>query len=71
MLNNNYTTKSTHIDSHRYSYLYILSELSSLCLDCLKPLNFTILKVKLSKAYKLTLSEFSAISAYKLQRGAG
>lgn len=43
MLNNNYTTKSTHIDSHRYSYLYILSELSySLYLDCLEPLNFAL-----------------------------
>ena len=62
MLNNNYTTKSTHIDNHRYSYRYILSELSYLlCLDCLEPLNFAILKVKLRKALKLTLTEFYSV----------
>jgi hypothetical protein len=51
------------------SFLSLISDLSYLfCLETHEPFSFVLLKVKLRKAYKLSLSEFSAIyRGYKLQ----
>jgi hypothetical protein len=61
-----YSTRKRNIVDPSLSFLSDLSYL--FYLETHEPFSFALLKVKLRKAYKLTLSEFSAIyRGYKLQ----